>query len=118
MSIFPRILAMAAVIGSLAVAPLNSEAAKQLPAQKQAVRGKQAPKPASSVPARRLTKDQAHRVLLLQPSSSPIDFSDRYELVNYRVHPGETLSDVLTRHKVSKAESLLMGTHHDQNCRQ
>lgn len=107
MSIFPRILAMAAVIGSLAVAPLNSDAAKQLPAQKQAVRGKQAPKPASSVPARRLTTDQAHRVLLLQPSSSPIDFSDRYELVNYRVHPGETLSDVLTRHKVSKAESLL-----------
>ena len=107
MSIFPRILTLAAVIGALAVAPLNSDAAKQLPAQKQAVRGKQAPKPASSAPARRLTKDQAHRVLLLQPSSSPIDLSDRYELVNYRVHPGETLSDVLTRHKVSKAESLL-----------
>ena len=95
------------IVAALAVAPLNSAASKQLPAQKQAVRGKQAPKPASSAPVRRLTKDQAHRVLLHQPSSSPIDLSDRYELVNYRVRPGETLSDVLTRHKVSKAESLL-----------
>jgi murein DD-endopeptidase MepM/ murein hydrolase activator NlpD len=94
-------------ITALAAAPLNSEASKQPPAQKQAVRGKQAPKPASSAPVKRLTKDQAHRVLLRQPSSSPIDLSDRYELVNYRVRPGETLSDVLTRHKVSKAESLL-----------
>jgi murein DD-endopeptidase MepM/ murein hydrolase activator NlpD len=106
-SIFPKFLAASVIIAALAVAPLPSEASKQLPAQKQAARGKQAPKPASSTPVRRLTKDQAHRVLLRQPSSSPIDLSDRYELVNYRVRPGETLSDVLTRHKVSKAESLL-----------
>ena len=37
----------------------------------------------------------------------PIDFSEKRELVSYRVRPGETLSDVLTRHNVSKAESLL-----------
>ena len=104
-SIFPKFLASSVIVAALAVAPLNSAASKQLPAQKQAVRGKQAPKLASSASVRQLTK--AHRVLLHQPSSSPIDLSDRYELVNYRVRPGETLSDVLTRHKVSKAESLL-----------
>lgn len=98
------------IVAALAVAPLNSEASRQLPAQKQAVRGKQAPTPASvqaREPVRRLTKDQAHRALLRQPSPRPIDLSDKRELVNYRVRPGETLSDVLNRHNVSKAESLL-----------
>ena len=98
------------IVAAIAVAPLNGGASNQPAAQKPAVRGgKQAPKPAASsaAPIRRLTKDQAHRVLLRQPSSSPVDLSDKYELVNYRVRPGETLSDVLTRHKVSKAESLL-----------
>lgn len=110
MSIFPRILAFSAIVSALAVAPLDSEAAKQLSAQNQAVRGKQAPKPASvqaSAPVRRLAKGQAHRALLLQPSPRPIDLSDKRELVNYRIRPGETLSDVLNRHNVSKAESLL-----------
>ncbi len=101
---------MYVIVAAIAVAPLNGEASKQLPAEKQALRGgKQAPKPASSTPVKRLTKVQAHRVLLRQPSSSPTNLSDKdkYELVNYRVRPGETLSDVLTRHKVSKAETLL-----------
>jgi len=111
MSIFPRILPLSVIVAALAVAPLNSEAAKQqLPAQKQAVRGKQAPTPASvkaSAPVRRLTKGQAHHALLRQPNPQPLDLSDKRELVNYRVRPGETLSDVLNRHNVSKAESLL-----------
>jgi murein DD-endopeptidase MepM/ murein hydrolase activator NlpD len=110
MPIFPRLLASSVIVAALAVAPLNSEAAKQLPGQKQAVRGKKAPSPASvqaGAPLRRLTKGHAHRALLNQPSPRPIDVADIRELVNYRVRPGETLSDVLIRHNLSKAESQL-----------
>jgi len=109
-AIFPKILSSSLIVAALAMAPLNSAAAKQRPAQKQAVRGNQAPAPASvqaSAPVRRLTKGQAHGALLRQPSPQTIDFSEKRELVRYRVRPGETLSDVLNRHKVSKAESLL-----------
>ena len=56
---------------------------------------------------RRLTKVQAHTAIFRQPSPQPIDFSEKRDLVTYRVRPGETLSDVLNRHNVSKAESLL-----------
>jgi murein DD-endopeptidase MepM/ murein hydrolase activator NlpD len=109
-SILPKILGSSLIVAALAVAPLNSAAAKQPPAPKQVVRGKQAPAPASvqaSAPVRRLTKGQAHGALLRQPSPPPIDFSEKRELVSYRVRPGETLSDVLTRNNVSRAESLL-----------
>jgi murein DD-endopeptidase MepM/ murein hydrolase activator NlpD len=54
-----------------------------------------------------LTKGQARGALLRQPSPQPIELSDKRELVSYRVRPGDTLTDVLNRHNVSKAESLL-----------
>jgi len=97
------------IIAALALAPLNSAAAKQKPPQKQALRGKQTPAPASvqaRAPVRRLTKSQARGALLRQPSPQPIELSDKRELVSYRVRPGDTLTDLLSRHNVSKAESL------------
>jgi murein DD-endopeptidase MepM/ murein hydrolase activator NlpD len=109
-AIFPSILTSSIVLAVLTLIPLNSEAAKQRTPQKPVVRGKQAPVPVTtqtSVPAARLTKVQAHRALLRQPSPQPIDFTEKRELVSYRVRSGETLSNVLIRHNVSKAESLL-----------
>ena len=109
-SVFARTFGFTLIVAALALSPFNSEAAKQKQPQKPAVRGKQAPAPATvqaSAPVRRLTKVQAHGALLRQPSPQPIDFSEKRELVSYRVRPGETLSDVLSRHNVSKAESLL-----------
>lgn len=107
----PKIFGSSLIIAALALAPLESQAAKQRPAAKPAVaRGKPAATPASvqaSAPIRRLTKGQAHRALLRQPSPQPIDLSEKRELVTYRIRPGETLSDVLNRHNVSQAESLL-----------
>lgn len=110
LSILPRVIGYTIIVAALAGAPLNSEAAKQKQPQKQLVRGKQASAPATvqaSAPARRLTRFQAHQALLRQPGPQPIDFSEKRELVSYRVRPGEMLSDVLNRHNVSKAESLL-----------
>ena len=99
---------VALVAAALAMAPMPSEAAKQHQPQKQTVRGKQSTAPAqASAPAKRLTKNQAHRALLRQPTPPPIDLSDKRELVSYRVRAGETLTEMLTRHNVSRAESLL-----------
>lgn len=109
-SIFPKILSAALIVAALAMAPLNSDAAKQNPPQKQALRGKQTPAPVSvqaRAPVRRLTKSQARGALLRQPSPQPLEFSDKRELVSYRVRPGDTLTDLLSRHNVSTAESLL-----------
>lgn len=109
-SIFPKIFGSTLILAALAVAPLKTEAANQKPLQKQVVRGKQVSAPASvqaSAPVRRLTKVQAHRAILRQPSPQPIDISEKRELVSDRVRPGETLSDILNRHNVSNAESLL-----------
>ena len=92
------------------MAPPVSQAAKQRPTQKPVVRGKQTAAPAQaqvSAPVKRLTKNQAHRALLRQPSPAPIDLAEKRELVSYRVRAGETLTDMLTRHNVSRAETLL-----------
>lgn len=105
-----RILGVSLTVAALAVAPLPSEAAKQQPNQKQTVRGKQTSAPAqrqASTPAKRLTKAQPSRTLLRQPAPPPIDLSDKRELVSYWVRPGETLTAMLTRHNVSRAESSL-----------
>lgn len=103
-----KILSTALVAAALAVAPQPSEAAKQHPTQKQAVRGKQPAAPAQAgAPVKRLTKNQAHRAILHQPSPQPIDLSEKRELVSHRVRAGESLTDMLTRHNVSRAESLL-----------
>ena len=108
-AIFPKIWAATIILAVLTGAPLDSEAAKLPATQKPAVRSKQPPSVAvqASAPATRLTKVQAHRALLRQPNPQPIDFSEKRELVSYRVRPGETLTSVLNRHKVSRAESLL-----------
>ena len=102
----PGIFASTIVLAVLTLIPLSSEAAKQRTPQKPVMRSKQAPAPVS-VPEPRLSKVQAHRALLRQPNPQPPDFSDKRDLVTYRVRPGETLSTVLIRHNVSKAESLL-----------
>ena len=92
----------------LAVTPVDVEAARQKTARKEVARGKAAPAPAQpTTHPKRLTKAQAHSALLRQSSPQPIDLSDRRERVVYRVRPGETLSDVLTRHNVSQGERQL-----------
>jgi len=109
-SIFTKALCSTVVLAALALTPPPTEAAKQRVPAKPAVRTKPAPAPVAaqaSAPGPRLTKIQAHRALLRQPNSQPVDFSDKRELVNYRIRPGDTLTSVLTRHNVSKAESLL-----------
>ena len=92
----------------LAVTPVDVEAARQKTARKEVSRGKAAPAPAQpTAHPKRLTKAQAHSALLRQSSPQPIELSDRRERVVYRVRPGETLSDVLTRHNVSQSERQL-----------
>lgn len=92
----------------LAVTPVDVEAARQKTARKEVARGKAAPAPAQpTTHPKRLTKAQAHSALLRQSSPQPIDLSDRRERVVYQVRPGETLSDVLTRHNVSQGERQL-----------
>ncbi len=105
----PKILTATLVVALLGVTPFkNVEAAKQQTAQKQAVSTKRSSASVqASAPVRRLSKGQARSALLRQPSPQPIDLSDKRDLVSYRVRPGETLSAVLTRHNVSKGESLL-----------
>jgi murein DD-endopeptidase MepM/ murein hydrolase activator NlpD len=100
------------ILAIIFVTPLKAQAAKQKTARKEVAppRGKAAAAPASvqaSAPVKRLTKTQAHRALLRQPSPQPIDPSEKREQIVYRVRPGETLSDLLTRHNVSSAERLL-----------
>lgn len=90
----------------LAVIPVDVEAAKQKAPRKEVARGKAA-SAQPTTPPKRFTKSQAHSALLRQPGAQPIDLSDRRERVIYRVQPGETLSDVLARHKVSQAERQL-----------
>ena len=92
----------------LAVTPVDVEAARQKTARKEVARGKAASAPAQpTIHPKRLTKAQAHSALLRQSSPQLIDLSDRRERVAYRVRPGETLSDVLTRHNVSQGERQL-----------
>lgn len=89
---------------------MPSQAAKQQANQKPTARAKQAATPApaqASAPVKRLTKNQAHRAILRQPSPQPIDLTEKRELVSYRVRAGDTLTDMLTRHNVARAESLL-----------
>ncbi len=105
-----KIFGAALVATAFSMAPPVSQAAKQRPTQKPVVRGKQTAAPAQaqvSAPVKRLTKNQAHRALLRQPSPAPIDLAEKRELVSYRVRAGETLTDMLTRHNVSRAETLL-----------
>lgn len=109
-SVLRKFLGSTLIVAALAISPISSEAANLKPLQKPTVRGKQSPAPVSvqaSAPVRRLTKVQAHSAILRQSSPQPMDFSEKRELVSYRVRPGETLSDVLNRHNVSKAEILL-----------
>lgn len=96
------------IMAILAVTPIEARGAKQKPIRKEVARGKPAPAPVqASAPVKRLTKAQAHRALLRNPSPQPVDPSEKREQVVYRVRPGETLSDVLRRHNVSQAERQL-----------
>lgn len=97
----------ALIVAGFLLTPLDIEAAKLKTNQKQTVRGSKPASVQASAPVRRLTKGQARNAVFQQPGPQAIDPADKRALVSYRVRPGETLTQVLSRHNVSKSEALL-----------
>jgi len=103
LSFADRLGILVVLLVSVSLTPADVFATKQKILRKEPAKGKP-----NTAPAQKISKGHSRNVLLRQPTSQPLDFTDdRREQAVYRARSRETLSEVLGRYGVSQMDRQL-----------
>ena len=97
-----RLASAAAITAALFLSPSEIYAARERTVRAEAVKGK-----ASPAPVRKVASPQPRKGWIRSPLPEPIDPFETRERTVHRVRPGETISDLLSRHSLPASEKQL-----------